>query len=431
MNYVIFEDNAWKNFLPFTYTRFTGDLRSGILKQRKRIGLYFDFEPTKIALRDGIKNLYRRRHQHWQINDFRYGEYTFINSRLKVNKDDTVYEMIQALKIGQKLVLTLDTPLRGTNMLDKQDDLYEVLAFKINIAVDFECSTENIFHLYSKLEAIESTQKDVLWNYTWEFLEENRNLIKDDYHMVFYEADNFMEIDPGVVAINPYEIWIGEGAVLKHGVILDASEGPVIIDENAVIMHNAVILGPAYIGKNSHVKIGTKMYGGTSVGPNCKIGGEVTDTIFQAFSNKQHAGYLGKSYIGEWVNLGAGTSNSDLKNSYKSIKVWNISQKKNIPTDNLFMGTFIGDHSKIGINCSINTGSVIGFGVNIYGRDLIKNFVPSFSFGEADKLSIYEIDRFIETAIIVKKRRNREVIREEIDLIMNIYENYNTIEDKL
>ena len=417
MKYVVFEDGAWKNFLPFTYTRFTGDMRAGVLKLRQRLGIYFDFEPENVVVRKDMENLYLERHDQWMVNNFPSGKYTFVNSRLRFRSDDldkgSIYDLIQKLKIGQKLV-------SGE----------EILAFKIKLKDDILCSAEELFSLYEPLETIKTETENCLWNFTWELLEENGNLIKDDYKLAFYEEDNFMEIDPGVVAINPYDIWIGEGATLKHGVVLDASKGPIIIDENASIMHNAVIIGPAFIGKNSLIKIGAKIYGDTSIGPNCKVGGEVCGSIFQAYSNKQHDGFLGKSYLGEWVNIGADTNNSDLKNNYKPIKVWFYPEKSKKDTGNLFMGAFIGDHSKIGINCSINTGTVIGMGVNIFGSDLINHFVPSFSWGEAKNLVSYQIDSFLETTTIVKDRREKTLKNEEIELIKKIYTNIKEYEDK-
>ncbi|MCL2064111.1 MAG: hypothetical protein FWG98_07025 [Candidatus Cloacimonetes bacterium] len=415
-NYIIFEDNCWNNFLPFTFTRFTGDIRAGVLKLRQRLGIYFDFEPKKIVIREDLSELYKKRHDDWEINNFPKGEYIFINSRLKVNEQ--IKNEIINLKFGQKLVFEND-----------------ILAFSLKFDQDFSCSTENINGLHVSLEKVVSNSSGMysqknndiinssspLWNFTWEFLLENGNLIKDDFQQIFYEEDNFMEIDPGVIALNPYDIWIGENTIIKHGVLLDASEGPVIIDENVTILHNTVIIGPVYIGKNSLIKIGAKIYGNTSIGPFCKVGGEVSGCIFQAYSNKQHDGYLGQSFIGEWVNIGADTNNSDLKNTYKPVKVWFYPQKKKISTDCLFIGVFIGDHSKIGINCSINTGAMIGFGVNLYGSDMISDFIPSFSWGEAKNLALYQIDKFLETASTVKKRRNEDLKIEEINLINKIY----------
>ena len=403
MKYVIFEDNSWENFLPFTYTRIIGDMRVGVLKLRQRIGLYFDFEPKNVVIRENLVSLYKIRHKDWQINSFPKGEYCFINSRLRINED--LKAQIDELKFGEKLAF-------GN----------AVLAFKVVFEGDMCVCTENLDSFIPCNDSENSLKGGELWSYAWELIHANGDMIREDYEIVFYEEDNFIEIDPGIVGINPYDIWIGEGAILKHGVILDATNGPVIIDENATIMHNAVIVGPAYVGKNSQIKIGAKVYPNTSIGAYCKVGGEVEDTIFQAYSNKQHDGFLGHSYIGEWVNIGADTNNSDLKNTYKPVKVWFYPDKSKRSTDSMFVGCFIGDHSKIGINCSINTGAMIGFGANLYGRDLISDFIPSFSWGEAHNLLSYQFEKFIETVSTVKTRRNEELIDEEIELMKKIYE---------
>jgi len=409
MNYIIFEDEGYKNFLPFTYTRFVGAMRVGILKLRQRIGIYFDFPPANVILRFDLESMYRQRHKNWQINHVAAHEYTFINARVKLS--ETLKHEIEKLSFGQKLV-------SGAM----------VIAFKIKNDKDMHCTTETLHILYDDLKPITTKIKDPLWTYTWEFIIENGNMLKEDYQLVFVEEDNFIQIDPGVTAINPYNIWIGEGAELKHGVILDATDGPIVIDEKATIMHNAVIIGPAYIGKNSLVKVGSKIYHNTSIGPQCKVAGEIEGTIIQAYTNKQHDGYLGHSYIGEWVNIGADTNNSDLKNTYRPIKVWFFPQKEKVSTGNIFIGCFIGDHSKVGINCSINTGAVIGFGVNVYGKDLIADFIPSFSWGEAHSLLRYHLERFLETTENVKIRRKEQLISHEIDLIKLIYQNIDTIE---
>ena len=157
-----------------------------------------------------------------------------------------------------------------------------------------------------------------LWQYSWDLIQQNSEYIERDFQDFFYEKDNFFETETGITVLNPYNIWIGEDAEIKPGAIIDATNGPVIIAEGAKIMHNAVILGPVYIGKKSTIKVAAKIYEGTTIGPLCKIGGEVEETIFQGYSNKQHDGFLGHSYVAEWVNIGADTNNSDLKNNYKN-----------------------------------------------------------------------------------------------------------------
>ena len=403
MNYFIFEDNQWKNFLPFTYTRFTGDMRVGILKLRQRIGLYFGFEPENIIIREDLQDLYTQRHPDWAINKLSAGEYTFINSRVRINNE--LKEKIITLNLGEKLVLE-DT----------------VLAFKVKIEMDGIFTAETLPELYKALQTVVYQGFSDIWNHTWDFIVENGNVIKEDFKLVFSDEDNLTEIDPGVTAINPYDIWIGENAVLNHGVILDATNGPIVIDENATVMHNTVILGPAYIGKNSVVRIGTKVYQNTTIGPFSKVGGELHDTIIQAYSNKQHDGFLGNCYVGEWVNIGADTNNSDLKNTYKPVKVWFYPDKAKKSTENLFIGSFIGDHTNIGINCSLNTGVVLGFGVNIYGSDLISDFIPSFMWGEAKNMVEYKPEKFLETAKCVKSRRKEELSDKETELIKKIKE---------
>jgi UDP-N-acetylglucosamine diphosphorylase/glucosamine-1-phosphate N-acetyltransferase len=157
---------------------------------------------------------------------------------------------------------------------------------------------------------------------------------------------------------------------------LDASKGLIVIDDNAEIMHNTVVIGPCYIGKNTKIKIGAKIYPNCSFGDFCKIGGEIEHSVFQNYSNKQHDGFIGNSFIGEWVNLGAGTNNSDLKNNYSSVSI--KLSNKTIPTNRLFLGCCIGDHSKTAINTSLNTGSIIGFCSNIHLTGLTPKFIGSY-----------------------------------------------------
>jgi UDP-N-acetylglucosamine diphosphorylase/glucosamine-1-phosphate N-acetyltransferase len=405
MKYIIFEDYGWENFLPFTYTRITADMRVGVLKLRQRLGLHFDFEPNHLIIREELVDLYKERHPDWIINKFPKGEYCLLNSRLRANDDLMI--LIERLNIGDKLVLGDD-----------------VIACKISLSEESIISSESIDFTHMNMKECVS-DKSLLWRYTWDFINHNGEMINEDFDLVFYEEDNFMDIEPGVIGINPYNIWIGEGVVLKQGVILDASDGPIIFDENAHIMHNAVLIGPVYIGKHSHIKVGSKIYPNTSIGNQCKIGGEVSGSIVQAFSNKQHDGFLGKSYIGEWVNIGADTNNSDLKNTYKPVDVWFYPTKTKISTENLFIGCFVGDHTKIGINCSINTGTVIGFGTNLFGKDLIRDIVYSFSWGEIENLADYNIIKFLETVKSVKNRRKVDVTEKEITLIKTIYNKKN------
>lgn len=218
------------------------------------------------------------------------------------------------------------------------------------------------------------------------------------------------------VFINSKNIHIDKSADISAGAILDASNGPIIIDSDVFVDIGALIKGPVYIGNNSIINPGAKIRGNVSVGPYCKIGGEVEDSIFHGFSNKQHDGYLGHSYIGEWVNLGANTNNSDLKNNYSNVRV-KIGQV-NIDTKQIFVGCMVGDYSKTGISTMINTGTYIGLGANIFGGGFQSKYIPSFSWGVNDKT---DINKFINTLKIVKNRRGQSVSGSEIELIQELY----------
>lgn len=403
MNYIIFDDLTYKQFLPMTNLRSISDLRCGILKLRQRIAFVFDFEAGNLIVNDYLIDLYKERHPEWVLNKTSKGETLFINSRIKINSNTK--DKLEGLALNTVLM--------------NQD---EIIAFKINTE-EKNSSVEDVCNLAKKCQTIE-TSEVTLWHYLWDLMEDNGEMIRFDYENVFYEEDNFVESEPGVTLLNPYDIWIGEGTQMKPGVIIDASEGPVVIDENATIMHNAVIIGPAYIGKNSVIKVAAKIYQNTSIGPTCKIGGEVEDTIIQAYSNKQHDGFLGHAYLGEWVNLGADTNNSDLKNTYKEVTVYSYVDGKKINTGSRFVGCFIGDHAKVGINCSINTGTVIGMGSNVYGSPLITDFIPDFSWGQANDLQEYRLEEFLTTTETVKSRRNLKLSETEKTLISKIYKTY-------
>ncbi len=405
MNYYIFDDDKTKNFFPLTLTRSTGDLRLGITKLRQKITDKLNISDTKLILKSYLEDIYKERHPDWTINEISSGDSILINSRIReYNRLD---ELVNLLKNNKSAVL------------DKEKNIL-ALRYEFN---QTNLSSDDIPKILEKIPNNNILVSDIrLWKYTWEILQENSNAIIQDFENYFYDKENFIVSEPGVTIINPYQVWLGEGYELKPGVIIDASNGPVIIDENATIMHNAVIIGPVYIGKNTIIKVGAKIYEGTSIGPVCKIGGEVEETIIQAYSNKQHDGFLGHSYLGEWVNLGADTNNSDLKNNYKNVKVYFYPKKKKIDTKIRFMGCIIGDHSKTGINSTINTGTVIGVGCNLFGREIISNFVPDFSWGEYNSLTEYKIDKFLETASIVKKRRKLNLSENEKLLYKKIAE---------
>jgi UDP-N-acetylglucosamine diphosphorylase/glucosamine-1-phosphate N-acetyltransferase len=199
-------------------------------------------------------------------------------------------------------------------------------------------------------------------------------------------------------------ITMGKGTEIGPGAIIDAAAGPVYIGRNVRIMPGAVLEGPCAVGDNSVVRIHAKIYAGTSIGPFCKVGGEIEGSVLHSHANKQHDGFLGDSYLGMWVNLGAGTTNSNLKNTYGTIRM--DVNGTSVDTGRMFVGMFAGDHARAGINSTINTGTIIGPSANIFGGGLPPKFVPSFAWGGAAGFVTYDPDKALAVAATVMGRRN-------------------------
>ena len=204
--------------------------------------------------------------------------------------------------------------------------------------------------------------------------------------------------------VGNYPIFIEENCEIEC-CIFNTQDGPVYIGKNCLIMEGSMIRGPFAMGANSVVKMGAKIYAGTTLGPGCKVGGEIQNVVFQANSNKAHDGYLGNSVIGEWCNIGAGTDNSNLKNNYEEVKLWSYATESFVKTGLQFCGLILGDHSKIAIGVTLNTGTVVGVSANIFGSGFPRNFVPSFSWGGHAGFKTYDIKKAIDTAERVMQRR--------------------------
>lgn len=375
---VVFDDARSAEFYPLTLTRASGDLRCGVLKLRQRLEACFPSEAeTAVIIAPRLQQLYAERHPDWLLHRFPENtEKLYLNS---------------LLRIDQELVRQITALPSESSLLHEG----QLLAAKTK-----KSFSDNLAQHLTPI----NTDK-TLYNNISDLIHDNARMIRWDFEHYFYDKDNSFETEPGVTVQNPYDVWIGEDVNLAPGMVIDASSGPVILDEGCRVMANAVLVGPLYVGKKSLIKIGAKIYGGTSIGPVCKIGGEVEDSIIQAYSNKQHDGFLGHAYLGEWINLGADTNNSDLKNTYMNVEYYSYPKKKKTDSGSQFLGCIIGDHSKTGINCSINTGTVIGVGCNLWGSNLIMDFIPDFSWGMAGELKPYRTDAFCYTAALVKERR--------------------------
>ncbi|MFT7612722.1 MAG: UDP-N-acetylglucosamine diphosphorylase/glucosamine-1-phosphate N-acetyltransferase, partial [Parvicellaceae bacterium] len=234
-------------------------------------------------------------------------------------------------------------------------------------------------------------------NHSWDIFSNNGQEIKKDFALLTQGRKSQDIVDPHTIIYGSENVFIEEGAKLK-ACILNAERGPIYIGKNSQIHEGAIITGPFAIGESAHVNAGAKIKADTTIGPHCKVGGEVSNAVFFAYSNKGHDGYLGNAVIGEWCNLGADTNNSNLKNNYTSVKVWDYNSERFKDTGLQFCGLIMGDHAKCAINTMFNTGTVVGVAANVFGAGFPKNFLPSFSWGGVGKTVTFAYHRALETA---------------------------------
>lgn len=228
-------------------------------------------------------------------------------------------------------------------------------------------------------------------------------------------------VHDSVVAVNPGRIHLGTGATIRPGAILNASDGPIVVDDEATIHERAVLNGPCYVGPKSEISVGADIKN-SAFGYYCKVGGEVHDSILHALSNKAHPGFLGHSYLGRWCNLGADTNTSNLKNDYGVISAYAPAEASFVSTGRQFAGLFMGDHSKCGINTMFNTGTVVGTCCNLFGGDFPPRYVPPFSWGGPSQgFTTYRLDKALDVADAVMGRRDTTLTDADATLLRDLF----------
>jgi UDP-N-acetylglucosamine diphosphorylase/glucosamine-1-phosphate N-acetyltransferase len=254
----------------------------------------------------------------------------------------------------------------------------------------------------------------------WDIFKHNDKTITADFQFLTKGRQSQL-LPEYVTALNPSNIFIEPGAKV-YPCIINAEAGPVYIGRDAEVMEGCIIRGPFAMGEHAVLKMGAKVYGATTLGPGCKAGGEISNVVFFANSNKGHDGFLGNAIIGEWCNLGADTNCSNLKNNYDEIKIWDEYENKSVKTGLQFCGLMMGDHSKCGINTMFNTGTVAGVSCNIYGAGFPEKFIPSFSWGGSEGMVTYSLDKAVATANRMMIRRSKELSPAEIKVLHHIFE---------
>jgi len=254
----------------------------------------------------------------------------------------------------------------------------------------------------------------------WDIFSKNGGAIEKDFKLIT-KGRKSQKLSATNRVVNEENIFVEKGAKVEFA-ILNASNGPIYIGKDTEIMEGCVIRGPFALCEKAVVKMSSKIYGPTTIGPYSKVGGEVNNSVFFGYSNKAHDGFLGNSVIGEWCNLGADTNNSNLKNSYDNVKLWSYPQRTFVNTGLQFCGLILGDHSKTGINTMFNTGTVAGVNANIFGAGFQRNFIPSFVWGGTSGFKAYDIKKAIKVASAVYARRGKEFDEVEKDILVNVFD---------
>ncbi|HMC02100.1 MAG TPA: GlmU family protein [Flavobacteriaceae bacterium] len=383
MNYILFDGPSREKLLPFTFTRPVAEIRIGILTIREKWEKHLGFTTTTIT-EDYLSDKYPM---------VEMEENVMINASYLPNAE--LVEMIKSLEDNQAIF--------------KEEDVIAFFTKEAQEDIDFD-----------SFIAIEFDGDIIKIENTWDIFSKNGDAILEDYDFLTSNRKS-KNIPSSNKLINSENIFIEEGAKLEF-ITLNASSGPIYIGKNTEIMEGSLIRGPFALCEGAIVKMGAKIYGPTTVGPYCKVGGEITNSVLFANSNKSHDGYLGNSVIGEWCNLGADTNNSNLKNNYAEVRLWNYQTEGFSKTGLQFCGLMMGDHSKCGINTMFNTGTVVGVSANIFGSGFPRNFVPSFSWGGHSGFTTYNTKKAFEVAKVVMERRNVEFTESDAKILEHVFE---------
>ncbi len=386
MAYTLFDDELIRNNLkPLTHTRPIADVRCGIFTMRERWEYFFQ-QATGTQTEAYLEILFPAHQDPYA---------TQINA--SVFATDVLSNEISALQKNEKLM---------------HQDL--VIAYN-GIASNLEA-----------MHAVPTKEASVLQiKYLWDIFSLNDIAIRADFEIITKDRVSAVLSDSNTIIGNKQDVFLEPGAIVEASV-LNASTGPVYIAANAEIMENCTVRGPLALCKGAQLKMGAKIYGATTLGPACKVGGEVNNSVFFANSSKAHDGFIGNSVIGEWCNIGADSNNSNLKNNYEPVKLWSETEQSFVPTGLQFCGLIMADHSKCGINTMFNTGTVVGVSCNIFGAGFPRNYIPSFSWGGASGVSNYKLNKALETMQLVFARRNKTLTELEQELYLHLYESIPT-----
>jgi UDP-N-acetylglucosamine diphosphorylase/glucosamine-1-phosphate N-acetyltransferase len=383
MNYILFDGTVRNALLPFTFTRPVADIRIGIFTIREKWENYLKSTITTIT------------------EEYLSEKYPMVELEENV--------LINASFCPNEALVNLVAELAENQAIFYGDEVIAFYTKDTQDEVDFET-----------YEAIEYEGDILRLENTWDIFSKNAEALQADFNFIT-EGRTSEPISSTNRLICPENIFIEEGAKVEHS-ILNATDGPIYVGKHAEIWEGSLIRGGLALCDHAVVKMGAKIYGATTVGPHSKVCGEISNSVIFGYSSKGHEGYLGNAVLGEWCNIGADSNNSNLKNNYAKVRIWNYATESFEQTGLQFCGLMMGDHSKSAINTMFNTGTVIGVNCNIYVPGFPGNFVPSFSWGGASGFTSYQPVKAFEAAKVMMARRGVEFTTQDEDILNHVFE---------
>lgn len=371
MNIILHDNNLHLRFAPLTLTRPVGDLRVGILTNKER---WEKWIPEAVVS--------------FQTEAYLSKKFPRISGKADIE--------VNAAIIPTEAIAAAIVHLEDNQILVSEDTW---IARK-------GAGKEKI--TWKEQHPLELNQR-------WDLFQKNDEILVADYFLLTGGRESQYISSSNTIIGDPSLVFLEAGASVE-GSFLNTTSGPIYIAADAEVMEGSMIRGPFSLGEHAAVKMGSKIYGATTIGPYCKVGGEISNCVFQAYSNKGHDGFLGNSLVGEWCNFGADSNTSNLKNNYSMIRSWSYETGGEVETGLQFMGVCMGDHSKCAINTMFNTATVVGVSCNIFGGEFPKKFIPSFSWGAVNGTDSFDLLKAKEAANAMMKRRNLELSEGDHDI---------------
>jgi len=398
MNIVLFDDAHRNDLLPLTFMRPVAEMRIGITTIREKWEYFLD-EKTSTLTQGYLSKKF-------PLN--KADDNLLINGSVIPTAE--MVDRILAIKPGEALnyedyiIAIRMTAADLKNVSDKNSEDAK--------KTDNQQNTSFTYHKYD--------QPLIKISHPWQIFTLNKDILIADFKRLT-KGKKSAHVSESNTLIGGENLFVEKGAKIE-GAIINASTGPVYIGKDAEVMEGSIIRGPFALCNHSKTKMGAKIYGPTTIGPHCKVGGEVHESVFFGYANKAHDGFVGNSVIGEWCNLGADTNTSNLKNTYEPVRLYNYNKQSFIKTGEQFIGLIMGDHSKSGINTMFNTGTVVGVNANVFGDGFQRNFVPSFAWGGKSGYVQYNFDKAVQVAKAVYKRRGLDFDEMEQDILKSVFD---------